>query len=480
MQSLGDEIKELRGERHKVYSVPNDPSHRAMRARCKPVHYLNHETGCLEDIDISLVDDGTNLISSKNKTSVGFRKDGNLSKFLGIRPDNNTDTQFELSIDSIIIDGKKININKFDRVEKSDKNNSSIKHELSDIIELFTQVHECYTRTAIKLNDAVDDISISFEINIKGFECLSISPDTCGRFNFISQCEDKLWINLPKMWNDTDVCMDGIDHTLQYINDRLIYTKSLNAIGRDWIANNPGPYYIDADIYYGETTDGLTYSQAITWAGARDKIIPTQAIDSLLSNANAMSSKYDKFVFYYVYRSWFEFDTSTIGVANDIVSASVNIRGYLYNGDGVLIQNSIQADGVENWTHDAFDGEEFGHLTSWDITGYNQIPFNFHGRSCIQKGGTTKICAREYKYDFLNVTPDDAFLNGCYYSDSVGTDYDPYLEVIFSVHVEIPTCLNSYITTTAALDSNINTDVELESNITTEVSMESYIKRDCT
>lgn len=430
------EIINARGKTYKVFDMGNGI--KKCRIHAKPIHYVNPSNGQLDEIDTALESSETDYIANKNSVSVGFRKDKNKDKFMGIRAHNNDNQQFELSIYDIEIDNNKINFDKFSSVSMDSSNNSKIKHDINDGLSLYTQLHEAYTRTAIKSVNPVSSFSMSFQIDIDGWQCINslnentYIPDARSRFNFVSTDGTKIWLAPPIMWDELGDESRGINHTLKYSGNKLIYTKSSNADGEQWLQSATEPLYIDAVIYYGDTGDGLSYKQSGAWPTARGSSTQTGAIDNFDYNANTSSAKYDGSLFYYTYRGWFWFDTSAIG-ANTVTSASLFLYGYGLGESSVCAMQSTQPNtGIGNWLHNAFAGSEYGHTASWSIVGYNEIVFNSTGMSDLVTDGTTPICTREYDHDYLNSTPTTHYMNGCYFADNTGTSQDPYLEVEFS------------------------------------------------
>jgi len=101
----------------------------------------------------------------------------------------------------------------------------------------------------------------------------------------------------------------------------------------------------------------------------------------------------------------------------------------------VAIQNGTQAGTLTTADFDSCQplpsagGGEFGHTSSWSVEAWNIIDFNALGKSNINKEGETKICARDYTYDYLDSSPGQA-TSGVYFADN--GNYIPYLNITYS------------------------------------------------
>ncbi|WP_406660886.1 hypothetical protein V7O66_13765 [Methanolobus sp. ZRKC3] len=436
----GNEIVALRGPNHKVFAHADDPSKQIMQIHAKPIHYKNIASGIMEDIDLSFQDNGKDMISSKNMVSVGFRKDGNPQKYMGIRAHNDHGQQFELSIYSATINSIILPLAGFRKVSLDTIEQCIINHELSDNVGFHTQVHEAFVQTAIKTEYPVSDFSISFEVHLTGWNCINEYDDGSnsyieneyGRFVFVSSDGTKLWFERPSMWTDNEHMARGIDHRLEVSGKKFIYSKTANDMGRKWLQTANAPFFIDASIHYADTRDGMSYiANALSWTTIRDQATPSAAFNDIVNNGNSAEAKYAA-PFYALYRSWFWFDTSA--VTGTVDSVSLFLYGYGLADSDVCAMKSIQDDVLANWTMTAFTGSEYGHVT-WALSQYNEIVFNSTGISDINTSGDTKVCIREYTHDYLNSSPTTRYANGCYYSDNTGTDYDPYLEIVISTGV---------------------------------------------
>lgn len=134
-------------------------------------HYYMNENNKLSQIEVEYKKDvtldtvGNIQLADRNINSVGVRKDGNTSKFMAIRPDNNQKygtEQLEFSIIDIELDNikKSINLNDFTKT-------SDINTDLGDII---IRNNRHGVRQLIKSNDAINDFKIIYKLHLKNLK----------------------------------------------------------------------------------------------------------------------------------------------------------------------------------------------------------------------------------------------------------------------------------------------------------------------
>jgi|TARA_Y100000296_G_C5148646_1_gene245184 hypothetical protein len=206
------------------------------------------------------------------------------------------------------------------------------------------------------------------------------------------------------------------------------------------------------DPIYSAVTDGFVRrSGQSSWGNARDTADGTLAKPSDLQSSYAASAAMvsgrsgDE---WYVYRSFFAFDTSV--VSGPVSSASLKLYGYV-NGDGNVIAVKCDPtiglslttdvavtdfDELENFVAGS-TGSMNGVVTTysayvptWSTIGYNSMSLNATARSDIEDDDLVIICLLEYDHDFLDVAPSayNAYRSGCYYQEQSGTGKDPYLD----------------------------------------------------
>ena len=149
-------------------------------------------------------------------------------------------------------------------------------------------------------------------------------------------------------------------------------------------------------------------------------------------------------------RAFFYFDTSGISVAPS--EATLKLRGYSTNTSDVIAVRSTAADplvaGGFDDLHGAStalgntDGSGAGTLasvsgltysseiSSWSVSGYNDIALNSTALDDMASLDTFKICIMEYDYDYLDVAPsiETIVRTGLYWTETSGTSLDPYID----------------------------------------------------
>ena len=222
----------------------------------------------------------------------------------------------------------------------------------------------------------------------------------------------------------THTLTDNEDGTFTYVKESGPGFASLSL---------PASYLIDADVVYGEASDGwvgLDYS-----GGWIDAIAETTGSGS---GQNDASSTVGTFALYYggisyVYRSFFAFDLSAISgtvTACDFYIRSLRNSNLTESTTNVSVFQGTQGTSLAADDLHAFTGSEFGSCAWVNTTGtWNTISLNASGVSYISGmvGDTAYLCAREKDHDVAESNPGEWFGSGMYYSESTGNE--PYLEI---------------------------------------------------
>ncbi len=179
---------------------------------------------------------------------------------------------------------------------------------------------------------------------------------------------------------------------------------------------------------FSETSDGRVYYSNADWDTCRNAATGDTAVSNETAIREAMSVGASA-----IWRSFFYFDVS--GEAGTVSSVTFNIYGYDRDHTEISIQLGTQGTPLTTADYDSFAGNSYGQSSSYAINQYNVISLNAQGISDLQTqigSGIFKLCAREYINDYLDVGFAVA-QNGCFYSDYVGTDRDPYIEITYGV-----------------------------------------------
>ena len=434
-------MKEIKKERGKTYKVfRKDSGHKRYEIRCKPIHYQDNDSW--EDIDVSLSlspnieKEYPEYLALKNTFTLGFRGDKKSKKFSGIRYKGSPDFQYEFTPIKIQFDSGVILISE-EFLDVRLNNPYTIEHGIDSETSLLTKTHEAYTQSLVKTSRDIGSFKILEQLELTGITILNSFRETQigkvylpteeNEFIFTVNEDEKIRIPQPKMWNKQGKISEGVGHSLFEENGILYYEKISTEEGEEWLKEQSGILFIDETSYYAETSDGYSFSKNAVWATART----TSTIEGKSNTTTNYEATADASLYlgnYYGGRGWFWFDTSAIDDAATVGTAILNIYGILNNDSDVCAMLSTQNDTYTSWTNNAFSGNEYGHVT-WGTGQYNQITFNATGKGDVNKTGDTKVCLREYTYDYLDSTPTSTVENGSYFAEETGTDKDPFLSI---------------------------------------------------
>jgi len=186
---------------------------------------------------------------------------------------------------------------------------------------------------------------------------------------------------------------------------------------------------------YGSTSDAYGYQRNTAYSAVHDD---TSAYGTIGSSNYIKVGQYTDSTYFYIYRSYIYFDTSSIPVGAVITSARLSLRVYTDSSDtdfDVVIQN-----GQPNRPQDPPDNTDFYYgyysgdggsvnTSSASVGSYLDIPLNSTGISWINKGGETKFCLRSRK-DIDSIAPtDDEYI---WFSSADSRSY-PILEITYVV-----------------------------------------------
>jgi hypothetical protein len=203
------------------------------------------------------------------------------------------------------------------------------------------------------------------------------------------------------------------------------------------------PVYTDHPTdYYGSTSDGEVLNHDyFGWEDTRSASTGTSTDDSA-TYMNVYSI--DAGTPTDIYRGFLYIDTSGIDDGATIDSATLYLRSlYSDNGGPVSAQKGIQAATLTTADYDSFvgttgdndpDGRSYGHADIGTGAHYG-ISFNATGISDIDKTGTTKICLREYDYDYSDVDIQGNGYSGALPYTADDASHEPYLDITASAGV---------------------------------------------
>lgn len=436
------EIKEERGKTYKVFR--KDSGHKRYEIRCKPIHYQHNDSW--EDIDVSLAlspnieKEYPEYLALKNIFTLGFRGDKKSKKFSGIRYKGNPNFQYEFTPIEIQFDSDVILIPE-EFLDIRLNNPYTIEHVIDSGVSLLTKTHETYTQSLVKTSRDIGSFKILEQLELTGITILNSFRETQigkvylpteeNEFIFTVNEEERIRIPQPKMWNEQGKISEGVGHSLFEENGILYYEKFSTSEGDRWLKEQSETLFIDETSYYAETSDGYSNNNNTDWDTARTSSGINSKSDTATASTFGIRAHYQP-SFYIVQRGWFWFDTSAIADSRTITDAVLKVYGYTNADSGVCAMLSTQNDTYASWANNAFSGSEYGHVT-WATGQYNTITFNATGEGDVNKTGDTKVCLREYTYDYLDSTPSTSNSNGLYFAEETGTDKDPYLIVTVQI-----------------------------------------------
>ena len=335
-----------------------------------------------------------------NPVTVGRRTDGNGEKLFGFRPDDRQDgsVQLEFDVEAVEING--VAVPTSDIVLARQRNQGRILAHAVDGAESFRMLLRARL-TGLTAEEHADRGEMWLR-DIDGVVFARILPPRAYVSAEGARRDD---CNLSGTF--ADITADG-----------FTFEKRLSA-------PFSGDAWLDATIIYSETSDGFVYYANSNWDTCHDAATGTVVDDSATASSGAMLTQLASGT-YKIRRSFYYFNTD--GITESILRCSLHIRGVTNADSSVEAQAGTQADTLTTADFDSFSGSEFGHV-AWIDNGYNVVTFNSAGRDHINPAGITKICCREYTFDYLDDVPGVDGLNGACYSDYTGTARDPYLKI---------------------------------------------------
>jgi len=166
---------------------------------------------------------------------------------------------------------------------------------------------------------------------------------------------------------------------------------------------------------------------------------------------------------YYIFRVFFEFDTSGIGSGQQIDSAYLRISPYLlYQSDVIAIKSTQGTGDVVVGDFDEIDfSTTYSNSVSWS-SAEKHITLNSDFFDDVDMEGNTFLALVEYTHDQQNVAPGTLYRNGMYMSEHATASLRPKLFINYSA-------ANSAPTASSPSPSQGETDVVLTPELTITV-----------
>lgn len=407
------ELIDKRTEYGKTFNLGNKEEIRVFN---KPIHFLsqkgsgvNPEKEEWENIQVKLnllfssKDYNSHYLSDKQKYSYGFRNDNSLEKFYGIR--KGSENQLEGTLKSIYINGDRVKLpTRFQAVNKID--DYSIENIINEQYSVYNQIDVTGIKSALKTSVWIEDFEIIERIDLKGFRIINqytynngikeyISENEC--FNIYYDNGEIITIQPASMWNDVEHCSNGINHRLIEQDGELLYIKTPNKTGKEWLLFNRPVFYIDISVYKSSYND-LEAAGNVAWSTTRGG----DSITNTASSGRVGVASFDKMNMYQVWHAFFSFNLSSY--FGETVSPKLNLYGNVRTpgSDYVCYPHNVniyQASDSTSWTTETtnYRGTYYISNTSaeWLSADLNSLTL----------GGTVIYRLRDKDYDVANVAP---------------------------------------------------------------------------
>lgn len=384
----------------------------------------------------------------KNRFSIGFRSDGNKEKYFGFRKDY--DHQYEASVRKIVINGKELSFDSFSKIEKL--SDYELKHSIADGIWIYNRIHECYVQEAVVIDTGkihLEDVEVWYELHLKGFRAKGKKAEA---FSFELDTKEKIFVPGPRMWvENAEHANHPLCHRIVKKDGKIFYVKYLDDKAKNWVGliqkhnlllpdgktlKGKKTIYIDSTTYYTSTADGqVNGAYSGTWSTAR--ATGNTVTDTATSVIISTTASFDKQLGgngYSIRRGFFYFDTSGLPDNATVTSADFSLYKYsASNSPTICAQKGTQGSSLSASDFTAYSGSSYGNVST-SSSGYLTISLDSAGKSDISKTGITKICVREYTYDYLNTAPSmaTAYSVTVYSAEQSGTSQDPKLVIDYT------------------------------------------------
>lgn len=181
---MASEILSKRSERGKHFDLGDGK--RQFVGYTAPVHYKNG-LGIWEDIVLDFKDDLLgNYLTDKNKVSCGFRKDGKVDKYFGLRYD--AEHQFEATVSSVVLDGVE-QVGSVSFISAPEVINPQlIVNKLNANVEILNRLNEVSLRNYYRIINPIENFKITEQLHLAGLTCSNKKigkvyvPDAQNRF----------------------------------------------------------------------------------------------------------------------------------------------------------------------------------------------------------------------------------------------------------------------------------------------------------
>ena len=380
----------------------------------------------------SILTENENMYLFDQGYTVGFRKDGKLFKFVGLR--NGYEKQLELTLTSIILDNKEYispNIKYFDNLYEID---NVINHKINNI-SLQNKISKDNFKNMVIINEHFNNLEIVYEVHIKGMKVNNITQlskyiqNNNGQFIIgTTYNKNEFIIETPIAYDSNGVELQILEHTLYYDKGKLYYRKNI----KNNKTNYNYPIYVDINISfepysYGmqEVNKNIVGSSSNTWNIIVGESLGIGTYDTLKTDSDPWMRIVHKVEIISNYlgcsRLYYTFNTSSILSTFDIVSANLICTSSTYLSptysylSSLILHESFHEDTLtttnfaNNWNNMDISStkSQIINLTS----GVNTILLSTDITNIIKTKDKFKFCLRGYQYDFGKSLPSISYSN---------------------------------------------------------------------
>jgi len=469
--------------RHTEYVVEDDGTKAYKVYNNMSPHYYMDRTGSLNPIDITNLQTitkgtvGEIKLREKSVSSIGFRTDGNKTKYLGLRPDETQESgsqQLEWSIEEAIINNsaQSITLNQTSSIDGVTTNLGgqvvrSTRFSTKQMVPVTGSISNFQVKYKLHLTglqisnskyteDTIvrNDISSSGAITVGTSHYVPFSgyfkiTDTDNNVKFLISLPVLLDSNFEQITNDTTHTLkdngDGTYEYIKYPSDNLLSEGISDDVA-----------YIDAETIYGtDSLDGRIHKINTTTSNnaAFTNIRNSQAGSGVSTSdniTNAIAASSVAFFFNYtvtVYQSFFGFDTSAITTTP--TSAQIRLHSKTNEtADWILVEATHtliainQFNAFTGW-ESGWDGDNAGgsgagsgivpysaEVDSPANDDYTNVDLLDAALTAIGSNDTFKVLAMEHDYYYKGPTYGSSGTQGFYFSNYTDTDHDPYLYIV--------------------------------------------------
>lgn len=405
--------------------------------------------------------------------TVGFRKDGRLFKFVGLR--NGYEKQLELTISSILIDHKQYVSSNDKYFDSLFEINKVITHNINDIT-LQNKISKDNFKNMVIVNEQFNKLEIIYEVHIKGLKINNLSKlskyiqNNDGQFIIGDEYNNNEFIiESPVAYDSNGTELKILEHNLYYEDSKLYYRKNIK---NNQIVNNY-PLYIDINISFEPYSYG--YQERNLQELGDDQIIWNSIVGTSLAGLTGLNNQrsnneswmhivhniglgnYELGTsrLYYTFNTSSILSTSTFNIINvNLISTSqiYNSGSYSYLSE-LTLQHSYHEDTLtstnfdNNWNKLDTDPKNFQTIEFNE--GSNISPLSEDMWNIIKTNDKFKFCVRGHLYDYLGSLPPTALSNSL---TNVSLEVEFTIDVANPVSFTFPT--NYWLNGTSYISKN--------------------------